>query len=287
MHADELDIDAALVRSLLAEQFPHWAGGTIERVPSSGTDNALFRLGDELVARLPRVAGAVRGLEKELRWLPELAPRLPVAVPVPLARGAPADGYPWTWAVYPWLDGENPSPGGADGAADELTAFVRALHRLELPDGPPGRGSSLARRDDAVRAGLAELHGTIDVDAATAAWDEALAAPEWPGRPVWTHGDLLPGNVLLRRGRLAGVIDWGVVGVGDPACDLLAAWSVLSRGARERFRASLAVDDATWARGRGWALTVGIVGIPYYKDTNPPFAAMGKHMVAEVLAERS
>jgi len=287
MHADELELDAELVRRLLAEQLPQWAGRTIERVPSSGTDNALFRLGDDLVARLPRVGGAVRGLEKELRWLPELAPRLPVDVPAPLARGAPAEDYPWTWAVYPWLDGENPDPGGADGAVDDLAAFVQALHRLDLPDGPSGRRSSLARVDDGVRAGLAELHGTIDVGAATAAWDEALAAPEWPGPPVWTHGDLLTGNVLLRGGRLAGVIDWGVVGVGDPACDMLAPWSVLSARTRDRFRAALGVDDATWARGRGWALTVGIVGIPYYQDTNPPFAAMGKHMVEEVLAERA
>jgi aminoglycoside phosphotransferase (APT) family kinase protein len=287
MHADELELDAGLVRRLLAEQFPQWAGRTIERVPSSGTDNALFRLGDDLVARLPRVGGAVRGLEKELRWLPELAPRVPVDVPVPLARGAATDEYPLAWAVYSWLDGKNPDPGGADTAVEDLAAFVRALHALDLPDGPPGRRSSLARVDDAVRAGLAELHGTIDVDAATAAWDEALAAPEWPGRPVWTHGDLLPGNLLLRDGRLAGVIDWGVVGVGDPACDMLAAWSVLSPAGRARFREALAVDGATWTRGRGWALTVGIVGIPYYKDTNPPFAAMGKHMVEEVVADRA
>jgi aminoglycoside phosphotransferase (APT) family kinase protein len=127
----------------------------------------------------------------------------------------------------------------------------------------------------------------IDVDAATAAWEDALAAPEWSGAPVWTHGDLLPGNVLVRGGRLAGVIDWGVVGVGDPACDMLAAWSLLSGRTRETFRSALGVDEATWARGRGWALSVGIVGIPYYRVTNPPFAAMGKHVVEEVLADHA
>ena len=286
MHADELEIDAGLLRRLLGGQFPQWSDRTIERVPSSGTDNALFRLGDDLVARLPRVAAAVRGLEKELRWLPALAPLVPVDVPTPLARGTPADGYPWTWAVYRWLDGANPEPGGGDDLVHDLAAFLDALHALDLPDGPPSRRTSLATSEEAVRAGLAALAGTIDVRAATAAWDEARAAPEWPGPPVWTHGDLLPGNLLRRGGRLAGVIDWGVVGVGDPACDLLAAWSVLSLRARETFRAELAVDDATWARGSGWALTVGLVGIPYYEVTNPAFAAMGKHLVEEVLADR-
>ena len=287
MHADELEIDAGLVARLLAEQFPQWAERAIERVPSSGTDNALCRLGDDLVARLPRVQWAVRGLEKELRWLPALAPLLPVELPAPLARGAPADGYPWTWAIYGWVDGANPAPGGGDSLLHDLIAFARALHGLDLPDGPPSRRASLAPQDEAVRAALASLGDVLDVEAATAAWDEALAAPEWAGSPVWTHGDLLPGNLVVRDGGLAGVIDWGVAGVGDPACDLLAAWSVLSPRGRDAFREALDVDDATWARGRGWALTVGLVGFPYYRDTNPAFAALGKYLVEEVLADRA
>jgi aminoglycoside phosphotransferase (APT) family kinase protein len=290
MHADELEIDAGLVRRLLAAQFPQWAGRTIERVPSSGTDNALYRVGDDLVARIPRIEWAVRGLEKELRWLPLLEPRLPVELPVPLGHGAPApaEGYPWPWAVYRWLEGGNPARGSSASALlDDLVAFLRALHALELADGPPSRRVSLAREDEAVRSGIDALDGTIDVEAATAAWEEALAAPTWSGPPVWTHGDLLPGNLLVRGCRLTGVIDWGVVGVGEPACDMLAAWSLLGPEARDAFRDEVGIDDATWARGRGWALMVGLVGIPYYRETNPPFAALGRYLVDEVLADRA
>jgi aminoglycoside phosphotransferase (APT) family kinase protein len=286
MHADEVEIDAGLVRRLLAGQFPRWADGPIERVPSSGTDNALFRLGDDLVARLPRVPSAVPGLEKELRWLPELAPLLPVRIPAPVAAGAPDGDFPFPWAVYDWLDGDNPILGaGGEGLAHDAVAFVRALRRIDVAGGPDGGRRSLARRDEAVREGLAALRGTLDVDAAAAAWDHALAAPAWTGPPVWTHGDLLQGNLLVRGRRLTAVIDWGVAGVADPACDMLIAWSLLSRDGRRVFRDELGVDDATWSRGSGWALAVGLLGIPYYRETNPGFAAMGRYVVDEVLAE--
>jgi aminoglycoside phosphotransferase (APT) family kinase protein len=293
MHRDEIETDAALVRRLLEEQFPQWAELTIERVPSSGTDNALYRLGAEMVVRLPRIHWAVGGIEKELRWLPLLAPRLPVSIPVPLAKGEPADGYPWTWSIYSWLDGENPA---LEGAADEralaldLAAFVTAVRALDLADGPParrGRPLGEAQRGPA-RAALAELRGLglIDVDAATAAWEEALAAPQWTGPPVWVHGDLLAGNALLRDGRLAGVIDWSGVGVGDPACDLMVAWNLLSRDGRDVFRAAVGADEATWSRGRGWALSVALIQLPYYRDTNRGLAANALHVIGEVLAPR-
>src|SRR4051794_10482952 len=236
MHADELEIDAGLVRRLLTGQFPQWAARTIERVPSSGTDNALYRLGDDLVARLPRISSAVPGLQKELRWLPELAPLLPVRIPSPVAAGAPPEEYPFAWAVYGWLDGDNPELGaGGQALVRDAVAFVRALHRLDVTEGPTGGRRSLAPRDEAVREGLAALRGTLDVDAAAAAWEQAVAAPAWTGPPIWTHGDLLQGNLLVRDGRLTGVIDWGVAGVGEPACDMLIAWSVLSADERRAF----------------------------------------------------
>ena len=290
MHADEIETDVPLVRRLLAAQFPEWAGLPIERVRSAGTDNALYRLGEDLVVRLPRIHWAVDGVGKDMLWLPKLAPLLPVAVPVPLAKGEPAEDYPWTWGVYPWLAGENPaidSVPDAKSLTNEVADFVKALHRVDLAGGPAARrGRPLAEvQDEEARAALAELKGMIDVDAATAAWNAAIQAPPWTGRPVWVHGDLLAGNLLLEGRRLTGVIDWGGVGIGDPACDLIVAWGLLPRDLRPAFRAKLGVDDETWARGRGWALSVGLIALPYYKDTNPVLAATARHLIREVLAD--
>ena len=290
MHADEIETDVPLVRRLLAAQFPEWAGLPIERVRSAGTDNALYRLGEDLVVRLPRIHWAVGGVGKDMLWLPKLAPLLPVAVPVPLAKGEPAEDYPWTWGVYPWLAGENPaidSVPDAKSLTNEVADFVKALHRVDLAGGPAARrGRPLAEvQDEEARAALAELKGMIDVDAATAAWNAAIQAPPWTGRPVWVHGDLLAGNLLLEGRRLTGVIDWGGVGIGDPACDLIVAWGLLPRDLRPAFRAKLGVDDETWARGRGWALSVGLIALPYYKDTNPVLAATARQLIREVLAD--
>jgi aminoglycoside phosphotransferase (APT) family kinase protein len=290
MHADELETDALLVRRLLAAQFPEWAARAVARVPSAGTDNALYRLGEDLVVRLPRIHWAVGGVDKDLLLLPKLAPLLPVAVPVPLAKGEPAEGYPWTWGIYPWLRGENPPIGGipdAESLAREVADFVKALHRVDPAGGPTARrGRPLAEvQDEDARDALAELKGMIEVEAAAAAWNEALQAPPWTGPPVWVHGDLLAGNLLLEGGRLTGVIDWGGAGIGDPACDLIVAWALVPRDLRPAFRAELGVDDATWARGRGWALSVGLIALPYYKETNPTLAATARHLIREVLAE--
>jgi aminoglycoside phosphotransferase (APT) family kinase protein len=290
MHVDEIPTDVALVRRLLAAQFPRWADLPIERVSSSGTVNALYRLGDDMVVRLRRTprwgAGAI---DRDVRWLPRLAPLLPVAIPLPLAKGAPGAGYPWDWGIYTWLRGDHPTVDGAadaDSLAKELARFLRALHRVGLADGPPtARGSSLGRFDDATRAALAALDGVIDTAAATAAWDVALQTPEWSDAPVWVHGDVMPANLLVRDGSLVGVIDWELLGLGDPACDLAVAWNLLRTGPREVFRAELGVDDETWARGRGWALWTGLVALPYYKETNPALADNARYRIGEVLGD--
>ncbi len=289
MHVDELATDARLVGRLLAAQFPEWADLPIEPVSSAGTVNALYRLGDDIVVRLPRIHWGVGGVDKDFQWLPRLAPLLPVAIPVPLAKGTPGEGYPWDWGIYPWLRGENPT---GDRTADpssltrDAVQFVDALHRVDLADGPPTRrGGPLDGQDESARAALVALEGMIDTDAAAAAWDKALEAPAWSGPPVWIHGDLMPGNLLLEGGRLTGIIDWGSLGIGDPACDLIIAWSLLPAEARNVFRAALDVDHATWARGRGWALSIALIALPYYKDTNPVFADVARHLIHEVLAE--
>ena len=289
IHAHEAEGDVALVRRLLAAQFPQWAARPIERVPSAGTDYALYRLGDDQVVRLPLAWTGAKGLDKELTWLPRLAPLLPVAIPVVLGTGLPAEGYPLPWAVYRWLDGENPTIGhiaDPDVLAADLAAFIAALQRVDLADGPAAyRGGPLAAQDAGTRAALAELGGMVDTEAATAAWDAALRAPEWSGPPVWVHADLMPGNVLARQGRLTAVLDFSTVGVGDPACDLIVGWFLLPAPAREAFRAALHVDDATWARGRGWALSLALGQVAHFRDTNPVIVADARQVIRAVLTD--
>jgi aminoglycoside phosphotransferase (APT) family kinase protein len=289
MHADEFDTDVGLVRRLLAAQFPQWADLPISPVDSAGTVNALYRLGRDMVVRLPRVAEWA-DVEREFRWLPKLAPCLPLAVPLPLAKGSPGESYPFQWSVYRWLPGQTwavDRVGDLHAAAADLARFVAALRRFDPGGAPPsGRGGALETRDAETRRAIAALHGVIDTDATTEAWEESLQAPVWDAPAVWTHGDLLPSNLLVEHGRLTAVIDFGVAGVGDPACDLIPAWSLFPADARDVFRAALRPDDATWVRGRGWALSVALIALPYYRDTNPVFVDLALHMIDQVLADR-
>ena len=291
MHADEVDTDVALVRRLLEAQFPHWAELTIDPVESYGTDHDIYRLGDHLAARLPRIGWATGQAVKEAEWLPRLAPHLPLAVPVQLARGWPANGYPYEWSVYEWLPGANAN-GTIDDlsrAADDLAAFVKALRRVDAADAYPravgARGAPLAEVDEHVRRAIAELADRIDGRAAHLSWEESLGAEPWDGAGVWVHGDLLPGNLLVVDGRLSAVIDFGGLNVGDPACDLQPAWNVFAGDSRARYRAALEVDDASWLRGRGWALCQAVCALPYYWDTNPGMVRQASHALEQVLAE--
>jgi aminoglycoside phosphotransferase (APT) family kinase protein len=290
MHVDEVDTDASLVRRLLGAQFPQWADLPIEPVRSAGTDNAIYRLGDDMAVRLPRIHWAIGQVDLEQQWLPMLAPLLPLAIPVPLAKGQPGEGYPWHWAVCPWLEGENVTIERMTNprqAATDLAGFITALEHIDPTDGPPAeRGTPLAKRDSATRAAIGALHGALDTGAVTAAWEAALQAPAWSHPPVWIHGDLQAGNLLAVGGRLSAVIDFGCLGVGDPACDLIGAWSFLSAETRDVFRAALAVDDATWERGRGLALSTALIALPYYQNTNPGIVANSRRKIAEVLADR-
>jgi aminoglycoside phosphotransferase (APT) family kinase protein len=291
MHAGEVETDVALVRRLLSAQFPQWAELPIELIISYGTDHDIYRLGDGLAARLPRIGWATAQAAKEAEWLPRLAPQLPLAVPVPLAIGHPGEGYPYDWSVCTWLLGENAN-GTIDDlsqAAVDLAAFIAALRRLDTagaPVRPPHkRGGPLAEADDDVRRSITELGDRIDGAAALRSWDESLAAPVWDGPGVWVHGDLLPGNLIVTDGRLSGVIDFGCLNVGDPACDLQPAWNVFAGVSRELFRTELDVDDASWLRGRGWALLQAVVALPYYWDTNPGMIRQALHALSQVLAE--
>ncbi|WP_327708326.1 aminoglycoside phosphotransferase family protein [Streptomyces sp. NBC_00464] len=290
MHADEPGTDDALVRRLITAQFPHWSGLPVERVGAAGTANAMYRLGADLVVRLPRTAGSADDTAKEHRWLPRLAPSLPVAIPVPLGAGVPGDGYPHPWSVYGWLDGDCPTVGDTSEAAPlarDLARFVTALHRIDPADGPPSyRSEPLAARDAAVREALADLRTETDVVTAAEIWETALRAPAPTGPPVWIHADLQPGNMLTADGRLTAVIDFGCLGLGDPAVDLIAAWYVLPAAARDTFRTAVEADDDTWARGIGWALSIALMELQYYRGTNAFMVDTARHVIAEILADQ-
>jgi aminoglycoside phosphotransferase (APT) family kinase protein len=287
--AAEVRIDASLVRRLIGAQFPRWSRLAVEPVESAGWDNTIYRLGADLAVRLPRRRIGADQVEKEHRWLPGLAPRLPLAIPVPLGKGAPGAGYPWHWTVSPWLTGEIAAVSPVADirqAAISLADFIGALWAIDSTGGPVNEfsGVPLASRDHVSRAAAAAMQDGLDLRRVVAVWDAALAAPSRTGPRVWLHGDLHPANLLVDRGQLSAVIDFGLLGVGDPACDLMVAWTYLSADARDLFRNALTVDDATWSRGRGWALQLGLRAAAYSAD-NPVLGDIGRNTVAAVLAD--
>ncbi|MFE0808560.1 aminoglycoside phosphotransferase family protein [Streptomyces sp. NPDC058794] len=289
---DRPSIDTALVRRLVDSQFPQWAKLPLERFEPAGSDHVIHRLGEELAVRLPRHAGALGQAGKDSEWLPRLAPHLPLAVPVPVAVGEPGFGYPWAWAVTRWLNGEAATVrtlGDSCEAAVELAGFLSALQRFA-----PGEtaslgarrdltGSPLAARDRATRAAIARVDGVFDAAAMTGLWDAALSAPDWDRPPVWFHGDFHTGNLLTADGRLSAVIDFGELGIGDPARDLTIAFTLMSAAPRAAFRAALGVDDATWTRGRGWALATGLNAYTAYAAVSPRVAAQTTRQITQAL----
>jgi aminoglycoside phosphotransferase (APT) family kinase protein len=291
----EVRTDAPLVRRLIADQFPSWADLPIVPVTPRGTDNVLYRLGSDMVVRLPRrQIDAVR-LAKELHWLPKLSPLLPLATPVPLIAGQPADKYPYGWAVYRWLEGETANDAGISDlarAATDLASFLAALRSVDPTEGPtPGahnsfRGVPLAVRDEVTRAAMASLQATMNVPAIASVWEEARRVPEWNHEPVWIHGDLDGRNMLVHEGRISAVIDFGCLGVGDPACDVMIGWKVLTPDSRIIFRKALSVDDQTWIRARGWALSQALVALSSYTlETNPTLVREAHRWIEQVLAD--
>ncbi|WP_433377927.1 aminoglycoside phosphotransferase family protein [Actinoplanes sp. CA-142083] len=279
-------LTSALVRRLVDTQFPEWAGLPLRPVEPGGSDHLIHRLGDELTVRMPRHDGAIGQAEKELRWLPRLAPHLPLAIPEPVAVGRPDFGYPWPWAVSRWMPGKVATVsewGSSVPAAVELAGFLAALQRFPRDGAPAVEPESLADRDAATRASIAQAGNVFDPAGLTAVWEAALAAPKWDRPPVWFHGDFHTGNVLTHEGRLSAVIDFGGLGVGDPAPDMMMAFTLMSAGPRAAFREALEVDDATWARGRGWALAAGLNAYCSYAATNEWVAATTTRQITQAL----
>ena len=296
LHDDEVRTDASLVRRLLASQFPQWAGLALAPVRSEGTDNAMYRLGEDMAARLPRRPSAVSAIAKEHAWLTRLAPALPLPLPLPRARGAPGEGYPWGWSVCRWLDGESLEPGrisDMDRCARDLAAFIRALQAIDAGGAPRagahnhGRGAPLAQWQTTIQERLAWLADLDDIGLIAEAWDSDANAAPWDRPPVWIHGDLSAGNLLAKEGRLSGVIDWSCLGAGDPACELQVAWTLFDEAGRETFRAAMSVDDATWIRGRAWGLAVGLLNLSYYRNRSPAIAHKARRAIDAVLADHA
>jgi aminoglycoside phosphotransferase (APT) family kinase protein len=285
-------IDVALVQALVADQFPRWADLPVRPVDVGGVDNRTFRLGAELSVRLPSAPGYRFQVDKEQRWLPDLAPQLPLPIPVPVAKGAPGRGYPFGWSVYRWLPGEPANvaaPRDLTRFANAVAGFLAALHRVDATGGPAAgpdnffRGGALSAYDEETRRAIEVLGGEVDQAAVTRMWETALSTA-WTGDPVWVHGDIAVGNLLVIDGALAAVIDFGSSAVGDPACDLAIAWTLFSGSSRAAFEAALPLDQGTWDRGRGWTLWKALISLAPYAGSETGEAAEPRRVLRELLS---
>lgn len=292
MHEHELLIDEAIVKRLIHRQYPQWQHMSTQRISSSGTDNALFRLGLDYIVRLPRLAGGTPNIDKECEWLPKLAQRLKTPISVPVYKGQPDDHYPYFWTIARWHEGTVPDFELNDEhgyLAKDLAHFINELHAIQIPDGPRSRRGiplNTPALDTETRQAISQLHSEIDVKRITTLWDELSQIPYWDKDPVWIHGDLLPGNILIQQKRLSAVIDFSDVGMGDPASDLIPAWCLFKARSRSVFRQHLqSVDENTWQRGRGRALSIALIILPYYKNTNPVLADIARIMIGQILED--
>ncbi|GMU18895.1 MAG: aminoglycoside phosphotransferase [Candidatus Babeliales bacterium] len=291
---NNLIIDVALVRKLIDSQFPQWKHLEVKPVAHGGWDNRTFHLGDQMLVRLPNGQEYAPKVEKEHKWLPILAPLLPLQISVPLVIGKPGSGYPWNWSVYRWLEGEAVAHAPITNTVDfakSLAQFLAALQKIDPTNGPvPGtttdRGGPLEIYDDETRKALAILKDKIDIKAATQVWEAALAT-KWNKPPVWVHGDISLGNLLVKNGQLSAVIDFGGLAIGDPACDLAIAWTFFKGESREVFRTILDLDEGTWARGRGWTLWKALIVAAGLCETNNIEGENCWRIIDEVIADHT
>jgi aminoglycoside phosphotransferase (APT) family kinase protein len=289
----EIVVDAPLVRALLLEQHPDLADLPLTD-GHAGWDNQVYRLGDSLAVRLPRRAAAATLIVREQQWLPLLAPRLPLPVSAPARVGRPGHGFPWSWSVVPWFEGESGAATSINALpiARDLGRFLQALHRPAPPDAPlnPWRGVPLSHRAPSMADHITRVGDRLDRVRVLAAWEHLVRTPPWPAAPLWIHGDVHPGNLVLRDGRMSAVIDFGDLAAGDPATDLSVAWMTMSASVRLAFRdaarsSDSPIDDDTWARARGWALALGVAYLAHSRN-DPRLQTLGATTVEAVLSEQ-
>jgi aminoglycoside phosphotransferase (APT) family kinase protein len=293
MHENEQEININLVRSLLKIQCPQWADFELKPILSSGTDNALFRLGDEYVVRIPRIewspGSVASGINKEYLWIPQLAQHLKTPVSEPIFKGKANELCPWPWSITKWNEGHNPDfekENEYENLAIDLAHFLNELHSITLPEIGPfsRRGVPLKELDDETKQAIKALKNDMNIKSVSSLWEKFSSTPAWNNKPVWIHGDLLPGNILIQKNRLSAVIDFADVGLGDPACDLIVAWSLLNSHSRAIFRDHLSsIDEHTWERGQGWALSIALIILPYYKNTNLVLTSVARRIIEQLL----
>jgi aminoglycoside phosphotransferase (APT) family kinase protein len=286
-------IDSALVRRLVADQFPQWSKYPVTPVKAGGHDNRTFHLGDNMCVRLPSAQAYAAHVMTEQVWLPKLARQLPLPIPIPLAMGKPAEGFPWRWSINKWLPGENATPERIDSQgqfANDLACFLNTLQSIDTEGAPsPGqdnffRGGELFVYDSETHECIDKLSDIVDVQAALTVWESAVQV-KCLNPPVWIHGDVAAGNLLVQRGRLCAVIDFGQLAAGDPACDVTIAWTFFSGGSRETFRDSLQVDEATWVRGRGWGLWKALLELRTHRQASSAEAVRAQRVINDILTD--
>ncbi|MFK7824157.1 MAG: aminoglycoside phosphotransferase family protein [Oligoflexales bacterium] len=289
LHDDEVDIDVTIVKHLIAKQFPQYDRQVVSALVPSGTDNKMFKLGLDKIVRLPRTSGAVASLQKEEKWLPIIGENLPTAVPIPIHAGEPTKEYPFPWLIIPFISGSTPglsNPLDGEQAAFDLAKFIGAMQQQDTNGAPLcTRGQHIKNRDSAVRKSVELLGDEYDLDQLLEIWNDSVNTPRWEGPSCWIHGDLHVGNILSNGGKINAIVDFGLCGVGEPSCDFMPAWTLLKKENREKFRSLINADENCWKRARGWAFSMGVLGYPYYKNTNPIFASIAKNAMDQAIAD--
>jgi len=287
MHENELDISTKMVDHLIKQQCPQYNTLSLKRIPSSSTVHALYQLGQQFVVRLPRIQ-ATQGIEKEWAWLKHLSPHLDISISEPIFRGNPSEFYPWPWLISHYYPGITPSfekQNEHSWLAIALADFLNQFHKIPLIEDAPQsrRGVPLKDLDKQTRQEIVSIGDEFDTTKLVKLWQTFSNLSTWEHEPVWVHGDMLPGNILVNHQMISAVIDFSDVGTGDPACDLIIAWALFNKHSRAIFKKHLQnIDENTWLRGKGWALSIAAIMLPYYKNSNPDFAELARRILTQI-----